>query len=231
MFEQRRQRWKPNWGWIVFASILLLCGVLIAAVYRASQAQDLVDIATYNELKQGWGDQPISRPRDLLTDLQDAAYLGAEITISEDDINRYLQATLLAKQEGLFSLVAGIDSVWVRLHDGYAEIIIERRLQGIEKTYPHNIAYFIQPETLPDGSFTGLQGNGEKLIGLFPVSGKIGNLQVPSLANLLTQPALDNLAASYTSELDLLANKADQLIIKDNRIQFTGLGERNFRQP
>ena len=181
--------------WSVLSTLLFLLfiGSLAYVVVQMWRPQDLSDIAGY---------QDRGNPRDLTLALKNAD--GAEISFSEGEINRYLRDTCRMRQGGIFSLIAHEHGFAVRLHDGYAELIIDRVINAqIHQTTAVNLSFAREhlhgrPQLRVD-----LRG-GAPLLNSLPHGGKIGQVGLPQRYMEMLRPALHSLKESYAEFVSLV---------------------------
>lgn len=172
---------------------IIFTGWLISTVWSMWSPQSLNDVA-------GYQDQGSSR--DLLVMLKKAN--GGEVTFTEGEINRYLRETCRMRQTGLFSLIAHVQGLAVRVHDGYVELVVDRIIgANIHQTTSVNLSFrqetqLGRPELKVD--FHG----GEPLYGSVPRGGKIGNVDVPQRPVEMLKPALETLLDCYPEFVQII---------------------------
>lgn len=198
------------WGrfnpWTVLAITLFLAflSCLILVVVRMWQPQALDDIAGYNDKAPA---------KDLSVLIRNAN--GATISFSEGELNRYLRNTCRTRQTGIFSIFANAQGVAVRIHDGYAELIVDRLVgANMHQTTAVNLTFYQQnnhgrPELKVD--FKG----GEPLMGNMPRGGQIGMLGVPQKHMQALQPALKTLLDCYPDIFDAIKEHGYCPVFKD----------------
>lgn len=193
-FEDAEERftWRRLWHsisiWSLLASALfvLFTGSLAMLVVKMWTPQDMKDIAGYTDK---------GAARDLTVALRNAN--GGEIILTEGEINRYLRDTCRLKQTGIFSLVVPAQGVALRIHDSYAELIIDRTLS----THFHQTTavYLSFSQTLDHGrprlrvEYRG----GEPVLGSLPCGGRIGQVGVPQRYMQMLSPALATIQDCY----------------------------------
>jgi hypothetical protein len=197
------------------AALVALAGMagMAAAVFFIVQPQDLSDI-------QG---NDTNRPRDLRAVLQSAIDRSYEVTLTEEEINRYLRQTLEAKQGGVLAGKVAFEGVRVRLEEGRAEIIMERSVMG----QPLTLSMFVRVEQTLDmkgttqttvlrdgGAFLPELPRAERLV----KGGRFGQLVVPQGFLLLVLPAFEKLAASYAKELELGFEEMTRITLSDGKL-------------
>ena len=187
---------------VVLIALLGVVG-LGAAVYFIATPQDLSDIKGRTA-----GLASASTPPNLATILEKSIEGVYPISISEEQLNRYVQATLEAKQDGPLSGMVDLKGVRIRLHEGFAEVIIERTIFG----RPQTLSMYVKVE-----QFIDIQGKtkGNAILGgeqYFPDTprldrfirgGRFGKLEVPQGFLVLVTPSFKKLAAVYREELRL----------------------------
>jgi hypothetical protein len=196
-------------------SLILLAAAagLGSAVYFVAQPQDLSDLG-------GHGAQPAAgSARDMKAVLKNAIDRGYPVTLSEEEINRWLGETLAVKQGGLLESHATFERVWVRLEDGTAEVIMERKLMG----RPFTVSMFLQIEQLegPKGISTEVKLHGGPYHPDFPNpprGGRFGQLVVPQGFLLLVVPAYRNLTSLFPEEINLGFEEMSRIKIEDGRL-------------
>ena len=188
---------RPRFNaWSFLAALLFFAftGSLFTLVVQMWRPQDLSDIA-------GYGDK--GAPRDLTLALKNAG--GAEISFTEEEINRYLRDTCQMRQGGIFSLLAHAQGIAVRIHDQYAEFIIDR----VISTHLHqttSVLLSFRREQFDDGRSTlrvEFRG-GEPLLGSLPRGGSIGRVGLPQRQMELLRPAIKTLMDCYPEFVHLI---------------------------
>ena len=130
---------------------------------------------------------------------------GKNLTITEEQINGYLAATLRAKQGGPLAGKASIERVMIQLEDGEFRLILVRKLFG----RPHTVSLHFQASREGVGK--------DSLWNLQIHSGKVGKLPVAGgLLQLVLAPARQ-IASLYPSELRILQH-ASSLRIEKGRL-------------
>ncbi len=183
---------------LVVLFLLVLAAGLGVAVFFIAQPQDLSDIGGYG---------PSAKtvvPRDMKTVLRNSLDRGFPVTLTEMEINQWIGRTLTAKQGGLLGGQVSLERVWVRLEDGRAEIIMERKIMGI----PFTVSMYVKIEQLlgPKGAHTEVQLHGGQFNENIPmplVGGRFGKLLVPQGFLLLIRPSYEKLAAVFKEEIHL----------------------------
>ncbi len=183
-----RELWQRFnfWSFIAAALFLTFMGILGSVVVRMWSPQTMSDIAGYTDK---------GRAKDLSSLLANSQ--GAEIVITEGEINRYLRETCRMRQTGLFSIIAHAQGIAVRIHDGYAELIIDRLLgANIRQTTAVHLS-FVQENKHGRPELEVRFHGGDPIWGDMPRGGSIGKLAVPERHIRMLQPALKTLLACY----------------------------------
>jgi hypothetical protein len=182
-------------GRVMTFFVLGLLGSLALAFYLISQPQELDDIEGARAASA------LTPVRDLKAVVQNAVERGYPVTLTEEELNGYLARTLLARQAGLLSEHVSLDGVWIRLEQGRAEIVMERRILG----RPFTVSSYVrveQTEELNGRTRTQIIPNGGPYFegGKVNRGGRFGRLVVPEGFLHLTMPAYKALAEVYGKE-------------------------------
>ncbi len=207
---------KSGGGCLKLLSVLIvLVGALGlgAAMFFIAQPQDLTDIG-------GYGPAVKSTPvREMKAVLQNSLDRGYAVTLTETEINQWLGRTLQAKQGGPLASHIPLERLWVRLEDGRAEIIMERKLLG----QPFTISMFVRIEQLQ--GLKGLEtqvhldgGPYHASLPKPPQGGRFGKLIVPQGFLLLVRPAYEKLPALFQEEIHLGFEQMARIRIEKNRL-------------
>ncbi|MES2439643.1 MAG: hypothetical protein V4584_11275 [Verrucomicrobiota bacterium] len=181
---------------LLFLILLVATAGLGSAVFFAVQPQDLTDLG-------GYGTAAKKLPeRDMKTVLKSAIDRGYAVTLSETELNQWLARTVGTKQGGLLGDQISLERVWVRLEEGRAEVILERKLLG----RPFTVSMYLQVERMEGmkGTTTEVQLHGGPYHKDFPNpprGGRFGKLVVPQGFLLLVMPAYQKLAALFPDEI------------------------------
>ncbi len=174
------------WAAVATLLFLLFTGVLALLVVRMWTPQPLHDVAGFTDRSRG---------EDLSMALGKSN--GEELIFTEGEINRYLKDTCRMRQTGIFSIIAHAQGVAVRIHNGYAELIIDRLLgANIHQTTAVHLTFSQHIEhgrPVLRAQFRG----GAPILGNMPRGGSIGRLAVPERHIQMLQPALETLLACY----------------------------------
>lgn len=194
-----RHTWRELWHhfsfWSLMATLLFLVftGGIAWLVVQMWTPQDTRDIAGYTDK---------GTARDLLVALRNAN--GAEVIFTEGEINRYLRDTCRLRQTGVFSVLAHAQGVAVRMHDGYAEIIIDRVLSThFHQTTAVNLAFEREMDHGRPKLRAEFRG-GSPILGSLPRGGRVGCIGIPQRFIQMLRPALDTLQDCYPDIIDII---------------------------
>jgi hypothetical protein len=193
--------------------LLAAAGGLAAAVFYATQPQDLTDIGGY-----GPNAKPLPE-RDMKVVLRNAIDRGYAVTLSEAEVNQWLGRTLATKQGGVLASQISLDRVWVRFEDSRAEVIMERRFMG----KPFTVSMFLQVTRMENlkGTTTEVELHGGPYHPDFPNpprGGRFGKLTIPQGFLLLVTPAYKNLAAVFPDEIRMAFSEMSRIKIEKGNI-------------
>lgn len=189
--EQRnilQEVWRRFNFWSILAVLVFLTfvTVLSGTVISMWTPQNMRDIAGYADNGSA---------RDLSALLRNAS--GQEIVFTEGEINRYLRDTCRMRQTGLFSIITHGQGVAVRIHDGYAELVLDRMLgANIHQTTSVHLTFSQETEHGRPALKVALRG-GAPLPGNLPRGGSIGQVGVPERHIGVLTPALTSLVDCY----------------------------------
>lgn len=183
-----QELWSRFNFWSIIACIvfLIFTFTLINAVVSMWTPQNMRDIAGYSDNGSA---------RDLTALLSNAN--GQEISFTEAEINRYLRETCRLRQTGIFSIITHGQGIAVRIHDGYAEVVIDRMIgANIHQTTSINLTFNQEIEHGRPILKVNFQG-GVPLIGDIPRGGSIGKFGLPDRHISMLAPALRTLMDCY----------------------------------
>lgn len=180
--------WERFNLWSTVAGVLFLSfiAIMLYGVVRMWQPQALNDIAGYNDKVAA---------KDLSVLIKNAN--GAVISFTEGDLNRYLRDTCRMQQTGIFSIFANAQGIAVRVHNGYAEFIVDR-LVGVNMHQTTSVNMTFHRHIEHGRPVIGVEfRGGEPLMGNMPRGGRIGTVGIPQKHIQVMQPALKTLLACY----------------------------------
>lgn len=201
-------------GKLMFLIVLAAAAGLGAAVFFIAQPQDLSDIGGY---------APTAKPapvREMKPVLKNALDRGYAVTLTETEINHWLGRTLTTKQGGLLADRVSLERVWVRLNEGHAEVIMERKFMD----RPFTVSMFLQVEQAQGAK--GVQtevllhgGPYHTSLPKPPKGGRFGRLVVPQGFLLLVMPSYRKLANVFQEEIHLGFEEMSRIKIGENRLE------------
>ena len=190
--EEHRNVLLEVWRRFNFWSIRAL---LVFLTFVAMLSSTVVSMWTPQNMKDIAGYADNGSARDLSALLRNAN--GQEIVFTEGEINRYLRDTCRLRQTGIFSIITHGQGVAVRIHDGYAELVIDRMIgANIHQTTSVNLSF--QQETVHGRPILKVElHGGAPLAGNLPRGGSIGCVGVPERHISVLTPALSSLVDCY----------------------------------
>ncbi|MEI6676264.1 MAG: hypothetical protein WCO57_13915 [Verrucomicrobiota bacterium] len=200
-------------------SRLIVLGLLLAAVglgfaiYVMAQPQDLSDIQGYGPTVRA------KQARDIKMMMEVSKSRSYPVTFTEGELNQWLLGVLKEKQGGLLADKVTLDGVWIRLEDGRAEVVMERKVMG----KPFTVSVYLQIEQSENekGSKTEVHFRGGSFHPYLPFpkcGGRFGRLPVPQGFLLLVLPAYKNLAAAFPEEIRLGFEEMTRIKIEKGRL-------------
>lgn len=179
--SQRTQRFQSA----VLLLALLLLVLLVTCLVLSFLPQDLSDLKGRKDSSEA--------PRNLQRVLENAATKDIAVTISEEELNRWMSTRLQGEQTGPLKDSVTYNGTWFRLKEGLVDIIIEREAFG----RPHTIAATFKIEQIEEGelgSSTQVHWKG----------GRLGQLPVAQGYLYLVRSSYLSLAEALKSELSAL---------------------------
>ena len=181
------------WSLLALLIFLIFTGGLILMTFDMWRPQEMRSIP-------GYADNGTAR--DLTSALKAAN--GGEIAFTEGEINRYLRDTCRLRQTGIFSVLAHAQGAAVRMHDGYAELIIDRVLSThFHQTTAVHLSFVREFDHGRPKLRMELRG-GEPIMGSLPLGGSIGRVRVPQRYMEMLRPALETIQDCYPEFFDLI---------------------------
>ncbi len=197
--EERRSILQEIWRrfnfWSLLASVVFLAftTMLICTLVSMWTPQNMRNIA-------GYADHGSSR--DLLALLSNAN--GQEISFTEAELNRFLRDTCRIRQTGIFSIITHGDGIAVRIHNGYAELIIDRLIgANIHQTTSINLTFHQEIKHGHPELRIEFKGS-DMLYGNLPKGGSIGHMGIPERHISMLVPALNSLLNCYPEILTII---------------------------
>lgn len=203
---------------LIFA-FLMVTG-LGFSVYLSFQPQDLGGISGY---------RPDDRSADIIdvpSRIENAAKTRQSIILSEREVNSWLAANLIVKQEGKLADEVDMKGVWVRFdkaEGGRAEIVIEREVRGV--THTSSLFMRFERKKKENGSFTTtVRKDGGRFLGTILIGGRFGQLKVPQGFLLLTQETYKALGSLFSKENgfleeEIIQKAGGEIIFEDKKIK------------
>lgn len=191
--------------------ITLFAGVL-AAGYFACLPQDLESI-------DGYRADAATQARDLALVMEKSLEKGHSLTLSEEEINRWLARTVAPRQGGLLASLVTLEGVWVRLMDGYVEIIQERSMLG----YRFTVSVFVSLERTEEAGRVRKQahlhcGPYHEALPRPLRGGRFGRLVVPQGFLVFVMPAYRKLAHEFRNEIKLGIEEMSSVSFESKRL-------------
>lgn len=200
-------------GNLIFIGTLAVIAGIGWTVARTWIPQDLSTLPGY---KQSGGEANIPEL------LRQAVKKNVALTLTEEDVNKYIASTLKASQQGILSPIAKPNGVGIKFHDGYMEIIIERQ---IASRYLQTVSLFvtvIQEENpsspLPVTRLEYRENNEQP--SYVEKGGTLGRVSVPQGYMILLMPAFENLADAYQDFLSSIIDNGRIIRISKGHIDF-----------
>ncbi len=208
---------------------LLTLGILIGISWLIYLSWCPLDTSTIPGFRQA------ENAPDLPKIIKQALERDATISLTEEDINRYLAYSLHPRQQGAMSILATNPGVGIKFHGGhknpngttghgYLEIIIER-FTGVDTK--QTISLYLTPtQHMDPHNYMALQTtldfcNDEFLIGGIRIGGTIGQLSVPQGYMYFLLPAYENLLNACLPIVQLIEENGMGIHINDGTIQLS----------
>lgn len=195
----------------VISSLLLAVAIVVMLL-----PQDLSGIDGYGPGAQS------GEARDLTAVLEESLERGHEVTLTEQEINRWLGKTLKIEQQGLLGGVVKINGLGVRLKEDEVEIVIERSFLGLKSTQSMYMQVLVESDALSSSKEVLLHGG--PIADFFPAlkrGGRFGKLTVPQGYLYLVKPAFFQLGDVYKKEIDMAFRKMHGIRIEEDRLILT----------
>ena len=181
------------WGILAIAVFLAFVALLTNALISMWTPQNMRDIAGYSDNGSA---------RDIAALLRNAN--GQEISFTEAEINRYLRETCRIRQTGVFSIITHGRGLGLRIHDGYAELIIDRMIgANIHQTTSVNLTFSQKMEQ--GRPVLKVEFKGKKpLTRNMEHGGSIGRFGLPDRHISMLTPALQTLLNCYPEIFNII---------------------------
>jgi hypothetical protein len=196
---------------LVYLSLLVAALGLCLAIVGMVQPQDLSDLRAGMAVPL-----PQREMKEVLKSAIDRSYT---LPLAEAELNQWLARTVVAKQGGMLGSVLPQERVWVRLEEGRAEVILERKFLG----RPFTTSMYLKVERVEDakGTLTEVQLQGGPYHPDFPKpprGGRFGNVVVPQGFLLLVMPSFQKLAAIFPEEIKLGFSEMQRIQIEKGKL-------------
>ena len=194
-----------------FSSLLLAFALTIMVL-----PQDTWNIQGYGQGAQN------QEARDLTAVLKESVERGHQITITEEELNRWIGQTLKLKQKGLLGGVVKVNGLGIRLMEGEAEIVIERSFVGLKSTLSMLIQVRVESDETRSSKEVVLHGG--PMTRFFPPlkrGGRFGRLSVPQGYLYLVKPTFFQLGDLYQEELEMAFRKMHDIRLEEGKIVLT----------
>lgn len=212
--ERAEDRRGGCFGKLLVLFVLVLLGGFATALFFIAQAQDMTDIRGYDGLSVVGGQ------RDLKKVLENSIERGHALTLTEEEINRYIRRTLAARQGGRLSPWVELKGVAVRTEDERVEVVIERLIAG--RPFTVSMYLSIEQQELPDGRIaTYVHRHGGRMLDRLPqpmAGGRFGQVLVPQGFLLLVLNSFEQISALYEEELSLALEEMTRIRIGEQGV-------------
>lgn len=191
---------------ILFAVVLLI--FMVTAIALSFLPQDLSDLEGVDETATS-----SVTPRNIQKVLANASEQNLAVTLTEEEINRWLASQINGQQDGILKNSVQYVGTWVRLREGTVDLIFERKAFN----RPHTIAMNVEIEqtTIADDKMdTKIHWRGGRL-GQMPV------MQGYLLLVMSSYRELANAMAPEVAALTSLLKGRATVIISEGKISFT----------
>ena len=217
--EKRKLDHKPKRSFIAWLFFLIGSGsslLLALALAVMMLPQDLSRI-------EGYGEGAKTREaRDLTAVLRESLERGHEVTISEDELNRWIGQNLKLKQQGLLGHAIEIKGLGIRLREDEIEMVMERSFYGLKSTLSMYFQVLVEADDNKSSKEVLLHGG--PLVEFFPLlkrGGRFGRLTVPQGYIHLVKPAFFQLGEVCDEELGIAFRKMHDISVEEGQVVFT----------
>ena len=194
-----------------FASVLMAVALVFMVV-----PQDIWSIDGYGEGAQN------REARDLTAVLRESVDRGHQVTISEDELNRWIGQTLKMKQKGLLGPFVKVNGLGIHLREDEAEIVIERSFLGLKTTHSMFVQVKVEADEVSSSKEAVLHGG--PIADFFPAlkrGGRFGRLTVPQGYLYLVKPTFFQLGEVYKEEINLAFRKMHDIKVEEGQLVLT----------
>ncbi|MES2476755.1 MAG: hypothetical protein V4640_13305 [Verrucomicrobiota bacterium] len=198
---------------LLFLILLATLGGLITAVYFVTLPQDMSDLGGHGPAVKA------TPPRDMKAVLQSAIDRNYAVNLSEAELNQWIASTLYLRQGGVLQKDITLEHFRVRLEEGRAELILERRVFG----RPFTVSMYFQVDKEQSGreiitTFNPAGGRFLKDYDFPQKGGRLGRLVVPQGFLHLLIPSFEKIAALYADETELAFSRMQRVRIEEDRL-------------
>ena len=217
--DQDKPKQKPKRSFIarLFFLISAASSLLLAlAVVVVLLPQDLSTIEGYGEGAKR------QEARDLTAVLKESLDRGHEVTITEEELNRWIGQTLKLEQRGLLGGVVKINGLGMRLGENEVEIVMERSFLGLKSTFSMMFQVLVEADEVSSSKEVLMHGG--PIAKFFPAlkrGGRFGRLTVPQGYIYLVKPAFYQLGTVYEEELEMAFRKMHDIRVEDGQVVLT----------
>lgn len=206
---------------IIYVLVLVMMVGMSCAVYLSWQPQDLSGFDGREEIA-GDADKPVVDLREKMQAAKNGLY---EITITEEELNRYLASRMKLEQTGVTDEYVRVKGVYVDLKPDLMEVVIERELDYVAKDadgnesrpvsflpITHTVAMKLKVVTEESES-----GGLTRRIDFPP--GRFGQVPAPGQFVQLVKPSFDKLLNFFDEEKNLGYEEMAKVEIGDGFIK------------
>lgn len=219
MADKKQMEKRPKRGCLAqlfFLFSAALSPVLAIAIAVMLLPQDLSDIEGYGPGAQA------QEARDLGAVLRESLERGHEITITEEELNRWIGQTLKIEQKGLLGFAVKINGIGVRISEDQAEIVIERSFLGLKSTHSMFMQVLVESDAVSSSKEVILHGG--PIANFFtPLKrgGRFGRLTVPQGYLYLVKPCFFQLGETCGKELEMAFGKMHSIRLEEGKLVLT----------
>lgn len=176
-------------------NVWTIASIAIFLIFTISLLVMLIKMWIPQDLKNLPGYADNGSARDLAAIINNAN--GREVSFTEAELNRYLRDTCRLQQTGIFSIFSHGQGIAVRVHDGYAELILDRIIgANMHQTTSVHLTFRQEVEHGRPRLEVDFKG-GDSILGGAPCGGSIGSVRIPQRHIQMLRPALKTLQSCY----------------------------------